>query len=624
MAGYEPQKCLDNLSTQGLVPPGTACQNLTPSWHCDDITNQSGAYHTFCAKEGIYYQPVQCLVCTNKSTGISKYFPPSTFYDDCDALHDQDKNWKGGQCYCCCSCFANDTLIAIPNGNKQIYLISKGDQVLAASVASTGDKIQMSWSTAEVTFSSGTDKAGQQPMMVYISLIGKDAHELICNMDQPFLLADGKYTTAGKLRPDQQLVDKDGNPVTVKLVSIGSYEGGVHHISTDKPWHKNPDGHLLLAGGVVAGDYTLQMYFAQLPDSMKEDNYNEKPTLGTSHYEATHAGKVKRSDVLFEFVGANSESKQIGQRQMVSGLFKTYSVETSNVPYGAAALFTPEQAADIAMNGSQAPLSNPIALSIFNTIKAQLAGFFPDVNFYYDTFDMTSNLYAFEAYGQKIVQVSGGLARMKGFTYEGMFMAMAHGVSCFYGGDPKNGFGCSAVGQADWYAFGVISRICWIGDPYLTYVVTAMDQWKAIFALVSPEHAKGNPLDPLNDPSLNCRIKTIKSAAAGGALPECAGGAPLPKISLQKATAASDTDVVLNLSLAVDNDSGTNVSNYTLTPDAKVTSATLDAATGFIVHLKVDMKPDTQYEVKVQDLVSILGTGLDPNHVSTIFKTPKD
>ncbi len=619
---YDPTVCLTNLKTKGLVPPGMACQQLTPPYHCENVINENPSYHQACATAGVLYFPVLCFVCYNKSTKKAKYFPSSTFIENCTALHNQDANWEFDQCYCCCSCLANDTLVAIPNGFKAISTITKGENVLAASTEVKGDKLQMNWSSAEVNFSAGTGSTGHQPMMVYI-VLEDHLNDLICNMDQVFLLANGKYSKAGKLQPGQQLVNKDGNPVIIQLVSIGAYNGGVHHISTNKPWNKNPDGHLLLAAGVVAGDYTLQLHFSQLPDSMKDDVYDTKPSIGTPEYEATHTGKVKRSDVLFEFVEADSKSPQIGQRQMVSGLFKTYNVETSNVPYGAQALFTSEQAVDIVLNGSQAPLSNPIPRTIFNTIEAQLAGFYPEIDFYYDTIDLTPNVYAFEAYGRKVVQVSGGLARMKGFNYEGLFMAMAHGVSCFYGGDPKNVAGYSAVGQADLFAFGVISRQCWIGNPYITYIMTAIDQWQSIFALVSPKHAKGNPLDPLNDPSLDCRVKTIQSAAAGGALPECAGGVPLPNIALQKATATSDTDVVLNFSLAIENDSATNVSNYSLSPNAKVKSATLDESTGLIVHLKVDLKLGTQYTVTVQNLVSILGTGLDPDHVSAAFESPR-
>ena len=432
----------------------------------------------------------------------------------------------GCSCFGECSemCLANDTFIATHEGDKPIYTIYVGEKVLVASVGLTSGKTQINWSTATVNFSSENCPSGHQPLMVYIFLRGKNTYELICNMDQPFLLANGKYTTAEKLQPGKQLVDKDGNPVRIEMISIGSYSGGIHHISTDIPWERNPDGHLLLAGGVVAGDYTLQLHFDQLPDSMKEDNYAAKPSLGTPEYEAAYTSVIKRSDPFFEFVGANSESKDIGQRQMVSGLFKTYCMKTSNVPSEAQALFTPDQAADIHKYSSQVPLSNPIPQATFKNVKDQLSGFYPDIEFYYDTLEVTPNVYAFEFDGRKIVQVSGSLARIKEFGYEGLFMAIAYGVACFYGGNPKNSFGYSSVGQAEWYAFSVVSRSCWIDEPHKTYVKAAMDQWKSIFDLVSPGNAKDNSQDPLNDPSLDCRFQTIQTAAAGGALPKCAGG----------------------------------------------------------------------------------------------------
>lgn len=617
MADYDPTQCLKDLQDSGMTP---TCQTLTPAWHCEDLTTAGGAYHRFCGNAGIMYQPIPMLYCGNPQTGISQYFPPDTMFAQCSAL---GAPWQGGTCYCCCSCFANDTMIGTPHGNKEIYLISKGEEVLAGSLVPNGGKTQVEWSRTGVSFSSGTSAHGHQPLMVYLSLRGKDRQELLCNMDQPFLLADGKFTKAGKLHPGQQLVDKDGNPLTVELISIGAYNGGVHHISTEAPWSNDPSGHLLLAGGVVAGDYTLQLHFDHLPAWMKEPQYDAKPLIGTPAYEEVHGGKLNRSDVFFEFVGANVRPENSERRQLASGLFKTYRVAAKDIPYGAQSLFTPDQAIDIAKNGAQTPLSNPIPMSTFNTITAQISGFFPDIDFYYEPLETLPNVYAFEAYGKKVVVITGGLARMKQFSYEGMFMAIAHGVSCFYGGAPTNGFGYAAVGQSDWFAFGVISRLVWIGQPYVSYITGAMAQWNALFEFVSPEHAQGNPLDPLNDPSLDCRFKTIQSAAGGGNLPECAGGAPLPKISLQKATALPDGEVTVNLSLAVEPKTGTNVANYVLSPKARVTSAMVDRTTGFIVHLEADLKAGTKYELTVQNLVSILGSGVDPERDSTTFQSPE-
>jgi hypothetical protein len=616
MANYDPSVCNQKLTQQGMLP---LCGG---DYHCQDVVNQSASYHSLCGNDvdpSKIYTPVQCTACTNGTTYL--YFPASTFFTQCAA---KGAGWGPAFCYCCCSCFANDTVVAAPQGNKAIYLFAVGDSVLTGSVDANAGKVQIDWDTALVNFSSGTGSTGHQPMMVYISMTGKVLHEVICTMDQVFLLADGKFTTAGKLRPGQKLVDKDGNPVNVDLVSIGSYDGGVHHISTDRPWHQTPDGHLLLAGGVVAGDYTLQLYFEQLPDDMKEDGLAALPMLGTAAYDTTHASDVKRSDTLFEFVGSAMKAQpDVGQRKMAMGLFKTYSVATAYIPYGAQSLFTPDQAADIGANGAQAPISNNISLGTFNTIKKQFVGFFPDIDFYFDLHDTVPNLYAFEYLGRKTVVVSGGLGRMKGFNYEGMFMAMAHGVACFYGGEPKNSFGYSGVGQADWYAFGVISKLCWSSAPSMAYILEARKQWDALFSLINPEHSQGNPHDRLNDPSIACRSQTVDIAIGGGNLPECAGGAPLDKISLQRAVATSDKDVVLTLSLAVDIDSGTNVANYSFDPAATITSAVLDSTTGFIVHLTADLQPGTDYQIKIQDLVSILGTGIDPAHSSAPFTSPK-
>jgi len=614
MADYDPSVCLKDLQDQELSPQ---CQTLNPPWHCQDLTTAGGAYHKFCYNTGILYQPIPMLYCGNPQTGISVYFPPNQMFEKCNAL---GAPWVGGTCYCCCSCFANDTKIAVPGGAKEIYLIAKGDQVLTASVASGG---KLEWSNANVSFSAGTSAKGHQPVMVYLSMAGNETHDLVCNLDQPFMLANGKYARASKLRPGQQLMDKDGNPVTIEVISVGMYDGGVHHISTETPWNKNPDGHLLLAAGVVAGDYTMQLYFDQLPESLRDAQADALPVIGTPEYEATHANSIKRSDVFYEFVSAGGQSKNVGQQTLTAGLFKTYRVPKGDVPYGAQALFTRDQAADIAMNGYQTPLSNPIPKSIFNSVTAQLAGFFPDVVFYYDALEALPNVYAIEAYGKKIVTVTGGFARTKGVGYEALLMAVAHGISCFYGGEPLNGFGYSAVGQADWFAFGVISRLVWVGQPFVTYITNAINQWQALFALVNPEHAHGNPLDPLNDPSLACRVQAIQSAAGGGSLPECAGGIPLPKIALQKATAASANEVVVNLSLAVETESGTNPANYVLVPAATVKSATLDPVTGFIVRLETELEPNTQYRLTVKNLVSILGSGVDPEHDSVSFSTAR-
>jgi hypothetical protein len=615
MADYDPTICRKNLSDKHLQP---ACDGLINPYHCDDVTGLDPVYHQFCADSNIYYQPIQVTVCYNASSNAYKYFPSASFFQDCAK---QGAGWNPAFCYCCCSCFANDTLIAVPEGLVPIFTIPVGASVLTASVMGGGGGLQVEWKTATVKFSQGTGQDGHQPMMVYIVYGEDESRDILCSSGQPFLLADGTYTTAGKLRPGQQLVNYDGKPVTAKLVSIGAYEGGVHHISTNMPWTGNPNGHLLLAGGVVAGDFEFQMNFDKLSSSLKEDDHDTLPLLGTQEYEDTHGANVQRGQALFEFVQPGTQGPQVGQRQLASGVFKTYRAKgKAEMPYGAASLLTQKQAESIT-GANQVPLSNPIPKSLFETCRKQLAGFYPDITFYYDTLDVTPNLYAFEAYGRKIVLVSGGLARIVGFNHEGLFMAMAHGAGCFYGGAPQVSSGFSAVGQADLYAFGVVSRLCWTSTPFLTYVMAAMDQWKGFFAMVTAG-AEGNPLDPLNDPSLACRFQTIQAAAAGGALPECAGGEPLLKIELEQATAATLDHVQLIFNLALNPEGANDPSNYTFNPSATVTKVQV-AANNFTVELDVKLDAGQSYEVTAQNLTSILGTGIDPAHASASFESPK-
>ena len=165
----------------------------------------------------------------------------------------------------------NDTLIAVPAGSKQISQIKKGEEVLTASAHMTNGKLELVWEALKVDFSSGSGASSHHPLMVYVELgTSFEQSKLICVMDQSLLLANGKFTTASKLRLGQSLVDKEGNGVPVNMVNMGGYLGGVHAIATMGPWNDNPDGHLLLAGGVVVGDFQMQMFFDQLPDSMKE------------------------------------------------------------------------------------------------------------------------------------------------------------------------------------------------------------------------------------------------------------------------------------------------------------------------------------------------------------------
>ena len=162
-------------------------------------------------------------------------------------------------------CTAGDTKIATPSGERAISDLQRGDSVLAFSAKVESGRLELSSSETKVTFSQGA-----QARITALYIILGYNQEIICTLDQPFLLANGKYTRGSKLRPGTELVDGQGNPVVVNTISMGTYQGIIHNISVGNFEFTSPNGHLLLAQGVIIGDFAFQMSFDSLSDSLKE------------------------------------------------------------------------------------------------------------------------------------------------------------------------------------------------------------------------------------------------------------------------------------------------------------------------------------------------------------------
>lgn len=159
------------------------------------------------------------------------------------------------------------TQIAVPGGQKSIEKFKIGDSVLAFSAKLESGSIKVTSSEAKVFFSGGAESSSST-FFVIIMDVGK---EIICSSSQPFLLINGKFTTARSLRPGvDKLVDKDGKPVEIKMIKSMQFRNGVHAIAVNDNQTENSDGHLLLAQGVIIGDYFFQTHFNPLTDYLKE------------------------------------------------------------------------------------------------------------------------------------------------------------------------------------------------------------------------------------------------------------------------------------------------------------------------------------------------------------------
>lgn len=616
MDGYDPNVCKDKLQAAGLTP---ACEAMSNPFHCDDFQQISPVIHAFCAEVKSYYAPVQAMVCMYYQNGTPiqwKYWPPDQIISQCTQMLPQKQQgstgWTLQNCYCCCSCFAYNTMIAVPDGQVAIQEIRVGDLVQAANIKDAG---KLEWQPSRVTFSSGVE-GGVHPFMVYINH-GEDPHDVICNADQVFMLSTGKLCRAAYLTLKDELVDADGAAVKINMIGVGSYTGGVHHINTDRLWENHIDGHLILADGVVAGDFLLQMNLEAVDAHLREDAAQAvRPMLGTPEYADQHAGKLQ-GEAMIAF-SAEGHTQPLGAVGTPTGRFTFYG-PTRDIGVKGVSMFTEAQSLDILNNGTQLSLSNPVPQSEIANIFRILKGFYPEFNYYLDWYRMEPNVWAFEEYGQKFVMISGGLARMVGLSYEGLMMAVGHGVARYIGLPPTTREGWVATGAADYFDFGVISRAIWYGNSWLPSTLPAFDQLKKIFDLISPENAGGDPNDPAEYPSVACRLSAMQSGMAGGALPECCGGPPAPQIALQSAK-SQPGGARLYLSIAPIPEEAENVANYSFEPAATVTKATVDTAMNFVVNLEVELTAGTDYEVTIANMHNYLGGGVNPDQDSAAFK----
>lgn len=151
--------------------------------------------------------------------------------------------------------FAYGTPIAGPDGFRPIETYSVGDQAMGADMVDN----KPAWASRDVAFSNGVPPNPHEDHMVYLTY--GEAGAMTVTIDQSFLLTDGVLKVATYLEPGDQLVGADGGAVLLKTVAVGRFQGGVHAIAlAPTAWTGSADGHLLNAGGVVAGDYVANQH----------------------------------------------------------------------------------------------------------------------------------------------------------------------------------------------------------------------------------------------------------------------------------------------------------------------------------------------------------------------------
>lgn len=550
--------------------------------------------------------PVSTTECYNKATKERRNITPEA----CDELRDKDKNWGNRTCYCCCSCFAWGTKVAVSATQvREIQEVGVGETVLTGSLQISGGALTLSWQPQPLIFSDGTSpKPGQNCVLIQYG----DDGEIVVTTDQPFLMHDGTLKRADRITVDDRLVDANGQPVQVNAVFLGKADIGLHNIAAEVTG-SSIDGHLLITNGIVAGDHTVRVLQSSAAiASLFAKGHDDLPVIGTSAY-AAHKAAVS------EFT-----SQRAAPQTFRHAFVTTEAILAAPVPYGATPFVTSPQASDIRANGRFHPISSQINQAEFTYLKKLFAGFYPDIHFSLNTDDQDPNLFAFESFGLKVVYVSGALLRATCIGRQGLAFLMAHGIARFIGGPPANFQGVSCTGQADYFAVGYLFNDVFYGES-TDWGLAALRQIKELFGWISAEHAQGS--NRCMEPSIRCRLDALNAALAGHELPACAGAPSVGTLKLEKAELRmfeSAATVLATFSDPLLANSIGNVVNYQIRPVTVVTVAERELTNLKVAVLNVVLPdpPQGTYTLTVSNILAADGSTLDPNHVTATFTVP--
>jgi hypothetical protein len=582
--------CLRNLAK---IPGGVLC----PQNHCDDSQTYLHA------------------VCYCKEPYLNGCTPPAP--NNCCSYNAESPIIIFGNptsCYCCCGCFANDTQIAVDKtSTKPIQEILVGDMVL---VAMNGDLTV--WEQLPVAFSSGTGPESSSSMIRV--RFGDEAkpESVIATREQLFLLPGKKLKRTSRLVPgEDSLLRPDGSLAPVLDLTAGVFKTGVHQLATSTMTTTNMDGHLLIANGVVGGDYALQItdLDAAAPQLMVA-GHADLPEFGTKAYGERNA------HLFADALKAHPTSRVY--RPAAGGGFEPYELKAPMVvpDDNTTSFVTKQQAEDIMNKSPPLPLYSGAGKDITNYLFKLFKGFYPQVSFYLDEAQDLPNAYSFFQYGVPFVVVNGGLIRTVQVQYESLAFIIAHQLGVLYGGEPKGEDGFTCRGQADYVALLAVFQYVWFGLYAMPMMQPAIDQITKLFGLIEPGNRGGKLGNTCNLISIDCRLSAMKAATNTQPLPECAGGPPTATLAVTGAVAGDGGNTVtISFNQAVDVETADDTGNYEFSPLTGATAAAV-SGDGKAVTVTAAFTPDTEYVVRVVGVTTADGHPIIPSQSRATFTTP--
>jgi hypothetical protein len=571
---------------------------MCPEVHCTEAEQQN---HKICYCEEPYLD------------GCKKLGHPSS---DCCSYDATSPVFVSGPkpCYCCCGCFAGDTMVATSGtGVREIRELLVGDMVWVAMDAGLG-----AWADVPVAFSAGTGEDAGANGLIRVRFGDRAGPESVyANRDQLFLMGDRKLKRAAKLVPGRDvLVRPDGSGAPVLDLAAGKYAKGVHHIATSDRPTEDLGGHLIVANGVVCGDYSLQLRDL---DSVRPElmvaGHAGLPDFGTDEYVA-----------LYEHLSADALSAAVEGRdptEATAGFEPFAGARAVAVPEDAGSFVTYQQALDIQKNGARFAAYTDSAGSMVDYLFSLFSGFNPQVMFRLDQGNELPNAYAFRQFDVPFVVLNGGLARMSVLSLEGLALVLAQGLGYLYGGKPTSAPGCSCTGVADFAATAAVLPEAFFGARSRPLVLAGLEQVGGLFDLIDLDHRGGRPGDTCVEIPIDCRLEALHAGADSRPLPACAGGPPTATLKVLRARGAwegSQAQVTVELNEPID-PATAGLGAFDFDPVTAASSATVEDGAR-AVRIEADLKADIEYTVTAVEVLSAHGHPLVPDHDSARFTLP--
>lgn len=500
-------------------------------------------------------------------------------------------NPDGSQCYCCCSCFAENTPIAVNSTEyKLVQDFRVNDLVYAADA-------KLNWKQVRVDFCTNVDGAKTQAFMVNVRW-GNDGNQITVTEDHLFLVPGNLLVPAGALNVNDKLVRPDGSTVQVTQVVAGMQQGGVYTLATGEP--KNTiDGHLLNSNGVVSADFALQAGYigGQLDRSLLVPDLDTRLHVSSEEYQEKYHSKEA---ILF----------MASPDQWPKGFVIFPRNNLYNIPADAKSFMTTAQAKDIRNNkkAPTRPFSSNYAISIVEYLWVLFKGFYPGIQYVMDWNNTVPNAYAFSSYGQKYILVTGGLLRQSSLDKDGLAIILSQALAYHNADDSDKAVTCT--GNADYDSLTYLGNIFRDGT-FINVFRNGLLQVEQLWSFISEANRKGT--SKCANPGIDCRIDTFKAASYMDPLPACANPDYVPFEVTGAFSKKGDGTVEVTFSQLVNTNTALTLLNYEIRPYVEIMEARLNETDPMQVILSAVLLEEVEYTLTVSDVLSQDGYLLDPN-----------